>query len=99
MDYLKKLGLKFIQYGCWIPGKITDVAKLYCHHAEEMKRGKTEFTELPDCVHTQYYEIPPYRIDLEREIDLIEELARLDGYDKVPVKTIPRQVMDRHAYR
>jgi len=99
MDYLKKLGLKFIQYGCWIPGKITDVAKLYCHHAEEMKQGKTEFTELPDCVHTQYYEIPPYRIDLEREIDLIEELARLDGYDKVPVKTIPRQVMDRHAYR
>jgi len=31
--------------------------------------------------------IPNYRQDLEREIDLIEELVRLYGYDKVPVKT------------
>jgi len=30
--------------------------------------------------------IPSYRQDLEKEIDLIEELARLYGYDKVPVK-------------
>ncbi|MBU1061665.1 MAG: phenylalanine--tRNA ligase subunit beta, partial [Candidatus Omnitrophica bacterium] len=33
--------------------------------------------------------IPSYRQDLERDIDLIEELARLYGYDKVPAK-IPR---------
>ncbi|MBU1852444.1 MAG: phenylalanine--tRNA ligase subunit beta [Candidatus Omnitrophica bacterium] len=32
---------------------------------------------------------PSYRQDLERDIDLIEELARLYGYDKVPAK-IPR---------
>ena len=33
--------------------------------------------------------IPPqYRIDIEREIDLIEEIARLNGYDKIPV-TMP----------
>ncbi|HOH46994.1 MAG TPA: phenylalanine--tRNA ligase subunit beta, partial [Candidatus Cloacimonadota bacterium] len=31
-------------------------------------------------------------------IDLIEELARLAGYDKVPQKTAPSQIMDRHAY-
>lgn len=98
-DYLKKLGLKFLQYGSWVPGKISDISKLYCHHTEEMKQGKTEFTELPDCIHTHYYEIPSFRVDLEREIDLIEELARLDGYDKVPVKTAPKQVMDRHGYR
>jgi len=98
-DYLEKLGLKFLQYGNWIPGKIEDITQIYCHHGEELKQGKTEFTELPDCIHTQYYQIPPYRVDLEREIDLIEELARLDGYDKAPRKTQPRQVMDRHAYR
>ena len=46
-----------------------------------------------------YFNIPPYRVDLEREIDLIEELARLDGYDKVPQKTLPGRIMDRHAYR
>jgi phenylalanyl-tRNA synthetase beta chain len=28
---------------------------------------------------------PTYRLDITREIDLIEEMARLTGYDKVPV--------------
>jgi len=32
---------------------------------------------------------PSFRGDLEREIDLIEEVARLDGYDKIPI-TIPK---------
>jgi len=32
---------------------------------------------------------PPFRGDLEREIDLIEEIARLAGYDQIPV-TLPR---------
>ncbi|MDR1830019.1 MAG: phenylalanine--tRNA ligase subunit beta [Candidatus Fibromonas sp.] len=30
------------------------------------------------------YSIPSYRFDLEREADLIEEVARLIGYDKIP---------------
>jgi len=30
------------------------------------------------------YNIPSYRFDLEREADLIEEIARLVGYDKIP---------------
>ncbi len=29
--------------------------------------------------------IPPWRADLRREVDLIEEVARLHGYDKIPV--------------
>ncbi|MGK2908099.1 MAG: phenylalanine--tRNA ligase subunit beta [Desulfuromonadales bacterium] len=33
-------------------------------------------------------EIPNFRLDLEREIDLIEEVARLIGYDHIPV-TMP----------
>jgi len=32
---------------------------------------------------------PTFRQDLEREIDLIEEVARLHGYDKIPV-TLPK---------
>ncbi len=28
--------------------------------------------------------VPPHRFDVEREIDLIEELVRVKGYDKVP---------------
>jgi len=30
--------------------------------------------------------IPSYRTDLNRDIDLIEEIARLYGYDKIPVR-------------
>lgn len=98
-DYLEKLGLNFIQYGNWKPGAISDMSEVYCHHGEEIKQGLTGFSELPDCIHTLYFEIPASRVDLEREIDLIEELARLDGYDKVPVKTLPGRIMDRHAYK
>jgi len=34
-------------------------------------------------------QVPPFRGDLEREIDLIEEIARVAGFDRVPV-TLPR---------
>jgi phenylalanyl-tRNA synthetase beta chain len=30
---------------------------------------------------------PPYRGDITREIDLIEEIGRLTGYDRIPVQT------------
>jgi len=30
--------------------------------------------------------IPPHRADLTREVDLIEEVARLHGYEKIPVR-------------
>lgn len=33
--------------------------------------------------------VPTYRRDLEREIDLIEEVARIHGYDRIP-STVPR---------
>ena len=32
---------------------------------------------------------PSFRGDLEREIDLIEEVARMDGYEKIPI-TLPK---------
>ncbi|MCM2356971.1 MAG: phenylalanine--tRNA ligase subunit beta [Geobacteraceae bacterium] len=34
-------------------------------------------------------EAPSFRVDIEREIDLVEEVARLHGYDKIPV-TMPK---------
>jgi phenylalanyl-tRNA synthetase beta chain len=37
-------------------------------------------------------QVPPFRADLEREIDLIEEIARLAGFDAIPV-TLPRGVV------
>lgn len=36
---------------------------------------------------------PTYRVDITREIDLIEEVARLYGYDKIPVTLPPVSVV------
>ncbi len=37
-------------------------------------------------------QVPPFRGDLEREVDLIEEIARLAGFDDIPV-TLPQGVV------
>ncbi len=45
-----------------------------------------------------YFQIPPKRVDLTREIDLIEEVIRLHGMDRVD-RAQPRSlIMDRHAF-
>ena len=33
--------------------------------------------------------VPSFRVDIEREIDLVEEIARLNGFEKIPV-TMPK---------
>lgn len=42
--------------------------------------------------------IPTFRVDITREVDLIEELARHYGYDKVPT-TLPSVVMKTEGLR
>jgi phenylalanyl-tRNA synthetase beta chain len=46
------------------------------------------FMLLPDGEDTYLVHVPSWRLDIEREIDVIEELARLHGYDKFP-NTLP----------
>jgi phenylalanyl-tRNA synthetase beta chain len=46
------------------------------------------FTMLPGSEDKYLVHIPSWRLDIEREIDIIEELARLHGYDKFP-NTLP----------
>lgn len=41
--------------------------------------------------------IPTFRVDLKREIDLIEEIARIHGVEKIPA-TPPRGAIGSHAY-
>ncbi len=36
--------------------------------------------------------VPTHRVDLEREVDLVEEVARIHGYDRIPT-TLPRVPM------
>jgi phenylalanyl-tRNA synthetase beta chain len=59
------------------------------------------FTMLPGSEDTYLVHIPSWRLDIEREIDVIEELARLHGYDKF-ANTLPaysgevRELPDAH---
>ena len=51
-----------------------------------------EFEELDSNGDVYTYRIPTFRVDIEREIDLIEEAARLHGYGNIPT-TLPRVAM------
>ena len=42
-------------------------------------------------------QIPTFRVDLKREVDLIEEIARLHGVDKIPA-TPPRGAIGANAF-
>jgi len=46
------------------------------------------FVVIPDTNSDYLVSVPSWRLDVEREIDLIEEIARLHGYDKFR-KTLP----------
>jgi len=39
-------------------------------------------------------QVPFFRVDIEREADLIEEIARFYGYDKIPVVVPPFEVLE-----
>ncbi len=43
------------------------------------------------------FRIPTFRVDLKREVDLIEEIARLHGVDKIP-STPPRGALGTNAF-
>ncbi|MEW6429645.1 MAG: phenylalanine--tRNA ligase subunit beta [Thermodesulfobacteriota bacterium] len=51
-----------------------------------------EITTTVDDAENMTVQPPSFRIDIEREVDCIEEIARLVGYDAIPV-TLPRVPM------
>jgi phenylalanyl-tRNA synthetase beta chain len=71
--------------------------------ANEISRILTHlgFTMLHGSEDCYLIHIPSWRLDIEREVDIIEELARLHGYDKFP-NTLPsfsggvRELPDAH---
>ncbi|MCB5287032.1 MAG: phenylalanine--tRNA ligase subunit beta [Candidatus Cloacimonetes bacterium] len=96
-EILENLGFVFIQYGDFKPGplaKVEDIPALQTKDGQDL-----EYSGLQEYNFTHYYQIPAFRKDVTREADILEELARLAGYDKVPQKTFLGQIMDRKAYK
>ncbi len=58
--------------------------------------GIAPFTGIRTPNTTQFH-IPTWRVDLKREVDLIEEIARLHGVDKIP-STAPRGAVGAHPF-
>jgi phenylalanyl-tRNA synthetase beta chain len=56
--------------------------------------GLTETSRTPE---SASFEVPTFRVDIKREVDLIEEVVRLYGVDKVP-STPPRGAIGTHPY-
>ncbi len=44
-------------------------------------------------------EVPTFRVDLDRETDLVEEVARFYGYDKIPSLVTPLRAVEAPAHR
>jgi phenylalanyl-tRNA synthetase beta chain len=58
--------------------------------------GLTQESSTPEPAMSTW-SIPSWRVDLKREADLIEEIARLYGVDKIP-STAPRGAVGSHAF-
>jgi phenylalanyl-tRNA synthetase beta chain len=50
-----------------------------------------------DVVSDNTVRVPTFRVDLKREIDLVEEIARIHGVEKIPA-TAPRGAIGMHSY-
>ncbi len=58
------------------------------------KAVPVDSTALPEPV---TFQVPTFRVDLKREVDLIEEVARLHGVDQIP-STPPRGARGQHPF-
>ncbi len=96
--YLEALGCKLVQYGIWHEGLIEDLSLIQPTYLDAEEAAKANSTENNSDV-ALHFEIPPYRVDITREADLLEELARLADYESIPRKKSVSQIMDRHGFR
>ncbi len=45
------------------------------------------------------FQVPSFRVDIEREVDLVEEVARFYGYDRIPSIIPPLKVIEKAPNR
>jgi phenylalanyl-tRNA synthetase beta chain len=106
-NYLSKLGLTYLGEGIYDwnnPNCRELVPKVVkgnndATYVETTPQSEVTFVKIEPIHSSLYFEIPPKRVDLTREADLIEEVVRLYGMDKVPQRNAVSLVMDRHAFK
>jgi phenylalanyl-tRNA synthetase beta chain len=97
VKYLTNLGLTYVGEGSFKNFKTkADKFSLVDTPVNSMDTSQNSVNELKD--KALYFEIPPQRVDLSREIDLVEEVIRVHGMDKVPQKTKLPLIMDRNSF-
>jgi len=86
----KKITLRYAKVGELLGLNVTPAQSLDC-----LRKLGLETVEngLESCTST----IPTFRVDLKREVDLIEEIARLIGVEKIPA-TPPRGALGSNAF-
>lgn len=78
--------------------KVHDLLGIEVPHAQQSEfLQKLGLTVTSKSDHELVAEIPTFRVDLKREVDLIEEITRLYGVDKIPA-TPPRGAIGSHPF-
>ncbi|HOH82038.1 MAG TPA: phenylalanine--tRNA ligase subunit beta [Candidatus Syntrophosphaera thermopropionivorans] len=96
-NYLQSLGFQYILCGLWQKEPINEYKLLPQAMELDLETSDNQiFFENPQLA--LYFLVPSYRVDITREADIIEELARLDGFDKIPQKKLIHPIMDWHAH-
>ena len=106
ISYLSRLGLTYLGEGSKekyypesrdaIPKVVQDDEQSLYFKVNSGDREKMDSIE--PIQEALYFEVPPKRVDLTREIDLIEEVIRLHGMNKVAQEAAPPLIMDRHSF-
>jgi phenylalanyl-tRNA synthetase beta chain len=88
----RQIALRHAQTNAVVGIDIPEVQQIQC-----LQRLGLEVVEPKGSAHTKVFRIPSFRVDIKREIDLVEEVVRLYGVDKIP-STPPRGAVGSNAY-
>ena len=83
--YLKRLGLEEVSYDSTYA---TDVSR-ECTCSPPF---------VPDSSEELFFKIPDFRTDLVKEVDLIEEIIRLHGFDNIVSSPTPAEIMNMDIF-
>lgn len=85
------LGATFVDYddvhGIYLPGSFASELTGVDYSSEEIEKVLTEIGTNFNLAEGGYEVFPPsWRVDLRHKTDLVEEIARITGYDRIPAR-------------